>query len=180
VSEQLAQGILLSDPIFLREIVERVLQEMLEAEVTEHIGAASYERTDKRTGHRSGYKPRLWGPRPAPSTYSCPRTLRRRLLHAPFLALPKEREGTLFGFDGEVRGGRLHQEGQGGDRIAVRDLLQEPRLFAGRFSELGARCLEGSPTRCESLSLRVRGRPLREGESGWAGGEPGGPHRLGR
>ena len=32
----------------------------------------------------------------------------------------------------------------------------------------------------EGLPLPVRGRPLREGEGGWAGGEPGGPHRLGR
>ena len=58
VSEQLAQGILLEDPNFLREIVERVLQEMLEAEMTEHIGAAPYERSATRIGHRNGYKPR--------------------------------------------------------------------------------------------------------------------------
>ena len=36
VSEQLTQEILLEDPNFLREIVERVLQEMLEAQMTEH------------------------------------------------------------------------------------------------------------------------------------------------
>jgi hypothetical protein len=38
---ELAQGALLNNPGFLREIVERVLQEeLLEAEMTEHIGAA--------------------------------------------------------------------------------------------------------------------------------------------
>jgi transposase-like protein len=58
VSEQLTQEILLEDPNFLREIVERVLQEMLEAEMTEHIGAAPYERSATRTGHRNGYKRR--------------------------------------------------------------------------------------------------------------------------
>jgi transposase-like protein len=31
---------MLDEPGFLREIVERVLQELLEAEMTEHIGAA--------------------------------------------------------------------------------------------------------------------------------------------
>ena len=36
VNAEIAQGILLDDPSFLREIVERVLQEMLEAEMTEH------------------------------------------------------------------------------------------------------------------------------------------------
>ncbi len=49
---------LLDDPTFLKEIVERVLQELLEAEMTEHIGAAPYERTERRTGQRNGYKPR--------------------------------------------------------------------------------------------------------------------------
>ena len=30
----------------------------LEAEMTEHVGAAPHERTDARRGHRNGYKPR--------------------------------------------------------------------------------------------------------------------------
>ncbi len=49
LAEELVQGALLDDPAFLREIVERVLQELLEAEMTEHIGAAPYERTERRT-----------------------------------------------------------------------------------------------------------------------------------
>ncbi len=58
VAEDVAQGVLLDDPGFLHEIVERVVQELLEAQMTEHIGAAPYERTAGRTGHRNGYKPR--------------------------------------------------------------------------------------------------------------------------
>ena len=58
ISEEVAQGILLDNPTFLKEIVERVLQELLEAEMTEHIGASPYERTGTRTGQRNGYKPR--------------------------------------------------------------------------------------------------------------------------
>ena len=49
---ELVQGILLDDPGFLKEIVERVLREMLEAEMTEHVGAAPYERSATRTGQR--------------------------------------------------------------------------------------------------------------------------------
>ena len=79
VSEQLTQEILLEDPNFLREIVERVLQEMLEAEMTEHIGAASYERSATRTGHRNGYKPR---------------TLRTRVGTLNLL-VPQDREGNF-------------------------------------------------------------------------------------
>ena len=55
---QMAQGILLDDPDFSHEIVERVLQELLEAEMTEHLGATHHERTDARKSHRNGYKPR--------------------------------------------------------------------------------------------------------------------------
>jgi transposase-like protein len=79
VSEQLAQEILLEDPNFLREIVERVLQGMLEAEMTEHIGAAPYERSEARTGHRNGYKPRA---------------LRTRVGTLNLL-VPQDREGTF-------------------------------------------------------------------------------------
>ncbi len=79
VDAQLAQGILLDDPSFLKEIVERVLQELLEAEMTEHVGAAPYERTAQRTGHRNGYKPR---------------TLRTRVGTLNLL-VPQDREGTF-------------------------------------------------------------------------------------
>jgi putative transposase len=58
VDAQMAQEILLDDPDFLREIVEKVVQQLLEAEMTEHIGAAPYERSATRSGHRNGYKPR--------------------------------------------------------------------------------------------------------------------------
>src|SRR5829696_5276856 len=80
VSEQLTQEILLEDPNFLREIVKRVLQEMLEVEMTEHVGAAPYERSATRTGHRNGYKPR---------------TLRTRVGTLNLLVVPQDREGTF-------------------------------------------------------------------------------------
>jgi transposase-like protein len=76
---ELVQGILLDDPGFLKEIVERVLQEMLEAEMTEHVGAAPYERSATRTGQRNGYKPR---------------TLRSRVGTLNLL-VPQDREGTF-------------------------------------------------------------------------------------
>src|SRR5215210_4088741 len=79
VDTQLAQGILLDDPSFLKEIVERVIQEMLELQMTEHIGAAPYERTEKRTGQRNGYKPRA---------------LRTRVGTLKLL-IPQDREGTF-------------------------------------------------------------------------------------
>lgn len=73
------QGVLLNEADFLREIVERVLQEVLEAEMTQHIGAAPHERTDTRKGHRNGYKPR---------------TLKTRVGTLNLL-VPQDREGTF-------------------------------------------------------------------------------------
>jgi len=52
------QSILMDDPEFLRSIVERVIQEVLDAEMTAHLHTGSYERSAARTGYRNGYKPR--------------------------------------------------------------------------------------------------------------------------
>ncbi len=73
------QGALLDDPEFLREIVERVVQGILEAEMEAHIGAAPYERNKERRGQRNGYKPRM---------------LRTRV-GTLNLAIPQDREGTF-------------------------------------------------------------------------------------
>src|SRR5215210_1603571 len=79
VDAELVQEVLLDDPSFLREIVERMVQQVLDAEMTEHIGAAPYERTEKRTGQRNGYKPR---------------TLRTRVGTLNLL-VPQDREGIF-------------------------------------------------------------------------------------
>jgi putative transposase len=52
------QDVLLDAPEMLREIVRIALQEVLEAEMTAHVGARRHERTVARTGQRNGYKPR--------------------------------------------------------------------------------------------------------------------------
>jgi len=43
---------------FLRGLVERVVPQVLEAEMTSFLGAGTYERTGERRGWRNGYKPR--------------------------------------------------------------------------------------------------------------------------
>jgi putative transposase len=47
--------LLAQDREFLRPLVQAVLQEFLEAEMTEALGAEKSERTPARLGHRSGY-----------------------------------------------------------------------------------------------------------------------------
>lgn len=57
-----AQEILLDDPGFLREIAERVVKQILGAEMTEQIGAAPYERGSSRTHHRVHLQPVVKAP----------------------------------------------------------------------------------------------------------------------
>lgn len=44
---------------FLRELVQRTVQQVLEAEMTSFLGAETYERNGERRGWRNGYKPRV-------------------------------------------------------------------------------------------------------------------------
>lgn len=74
-----AQEALLDAPDLVREIVRSALQEILEAEMTEHVGAGRHERTQNRTGQRNGYKPH---------------TLTTRV-GAMTLRVPQDREGNF-------------------------------------------------------------------------------------
>lgn len=69
----------IDDPEFLRTLVERTVQAILEAEMSAHLGAARYERRDGRTGYRNGTKPRTLVTRVGPLQ----------------LAVPQDRDGTF-------------------------------------------------------------------------------------
>ena len=64
---------------FLRGLVERVVQQVLEAEMTNFLGAGVYERSGERRGWRNGYKPR---------------TLKTRVGELELL-VPKDRDGEF-------------------------------------------------------------------------------------
>jgi putative transposase len=64
---------------FLRELVQRTVQQVLEAEMSSFLGAGSYERTGERRGWRNGYKPR---------------TLKTRVGELE-LMVPKDRDGEF-------------------------------------------------------------------------------------
>jgi hypothetical protein len=49
------KGLLAGDDVFIRTVVRAALQEVLEAEMTEAMGAGKGERTPNRLGYRSGY-----------------------------------------------------------------------------------------------------------------------------
>lgn len=64
----------------IRESVRMVMQELIEAEATERIGAARYERTDDRVTERNGSRPRLLATRAGDVQ----------------LRIPKLRKGSFF------------------------------------------------------------------------------------
>src|SRR5262245_945945 len=49
------KALVASDPDFVRVLVRTALQEVLEAEMSEPLGAAKGERTEARLGYRAGY-----------------------------------------------------------------------------------------------------------------------------
>ena len=49
------KALVASDRDFVRVLMRTALQEVLEAEMTETVGAAKGERTDERLGYRAGY-----------------------------------------------------------------------------------------------------------------------------
>jgi transposase-like protein len=53
-----AAGLFGDQPDNLKHLVETICQQVLEAEITEHLGAKVHQRTPARRGHRNGYKPR--------------------------------------------------------------------------------------------------------------------------
>jgi transposase-like protein len=90
---ELAQEVLPDDSGFLCQIVERVGQQMLDTEMTEHVGAVLYDRSVTRTGQCDSHKPRalrsrvgtlnLLVPqdRKAPSPRGCSRVTRKTRRH---------------------------------------------------------------------------------------------------
>lgn len=81
VGTELLPG-LLNEPDGLAKLVETVLNQILEAQVTEALGAARHERTDERAGYRNGYRARTRYTRVRPVTLLVPRQLLDRHLQA--------------------------------------------------------------------------------------------------
>lgn len=68
------------DPTFLRDGLKLLAQELMDAEVTQLIGAAPYEHTENRLTSRNGYRDREWDTR----------------VGTMELQIPKLRQGTYF------------------------------------------------------------------------------------
>lgn len=67
-----AMSNLLTSKDGLAQMVEEILNQVLEAQVTEHLRAERYERSDERTGYRNGYRLRTLFTRVGPVTLRVP------------------------------------------------------------------------------------------------------------
>ena len=61
-----------------RDLLAGALQDLIEAELTERIGAARHERTDSRTAQRNGHRPRLLSTPAGDVELAIPKTRRDR------------------------------------------------------------------------------------------------------
>lgn len=80
------KAVLASDEDGFRALLQTVVQEVLEAEMTEALQAEKGERTASRLGHRSGYYDRKLVTRIGPPPLSAP--LRKPLGRMPVCSLP--------------------------------------------------------------------------------------------
>ena len=78
----------------IRESVRAVAQELMEAEVSELIGAEHGERTEDRATHRNGYRPRRWDTRAGEIELQIPK-IRQGSYFPSFLAPRKRSEQAL-------------------------------------------------------------------------------------
>ena len=116
------KALLAEDWDLLRPLVQVVLQELLEAEMTEALGAEKGERTPARLGYRAGHYPRILVTRVGKLELRVPRTP-GPVLDRAVRTLPALGEGARGGAGRDVRAGRVDPQGQGDHRRAVRAQL---------------------------------------------------------
>jgi hypothetical protein len=117
------KDLLSQSPDGLREIVRAVMQEMLEAEMTDALQAEKGERTASRLGYRSGYYTRTLITRVGKLELRVPQDRDGRFSTELFGALPAFRTGARGHARRDVRPGRLDPQGQGDHRGVVRPQL---------------------------------------------------------
>jgi transposase-like protein len=89
-AEQVVSYLLEEDGVdFLRESLRWVVQQLMEAEVSELIGAEHGERSEERLTHRNGYRPRRWDTRAGELELAIPRI--RRGSYFPSFLEPRRR-----------------------------------------------------------------------------------------
>ena len=135
------------DADFLRDSVRMLVHELMDAEVTQHVGAEKYQRNPERTGQRNGYWERQWDTRVGTIDLHVPRV--RDGSFFPTLLEPRKRaEKALLGVVQEAYV-------QGVSTRRVDDLVQALGLDGISKSQVSRICRE-----LDTEVERFRGRRL--------------------
>jgi len=135
------------DVDFLREGVRVLAEAVMDAEVTQHLGAAPHERTPERTGQRNGYRERQWDTRVGSITLQVPRV--RDGSYFPTLLEPRRRaERALLAVVQEAYV-------QGVSTRRVDDLVQALGLTGLSKSQVSRMCAD-----LDAEVAQFRNRPL--------------------
>ncbi len=137
---------------FLREGVRTLTQALMEAEVTQQIGAERHERTSERRGQRNGYRERHWDTRVGSLTLQVPRV--RDGSYFPSLLEPRRRaERALVAVVQEAYVQEAYVQGVSTRRVD--ELVQALGLSGISKSQVSLLCAE-----LDGEVERFRSRPL--------------------
>ncbi len=145
---------------FLRESLCWVVQQLMEAEVSELIGAERGERTDERLTHRNGYRLRRWDTRAGELELAIPK-LRRGSYFPSFLEPRKRSEQALVAVIQEayVAGVSTRKVDQSSSRSGCASRSQRSRGSAPAWTSRSRRSVSGrsrAATRTCSSTRRSR------------------------
>ncbi len=105
----------------IRDAVQMVLQEMIETEAVEHIGAGRYERSEDRITERNGHRPRLLATQAGDVELRIPKLRKGSFMPVDPRAAPTHRPGVVCGGDGGLRRRRVDPFGRrSGRRVGGR------------------------------------------------------------
>ena len=117
------KALLREDEEFLRALVRTALQEVLEAEMTEALGAEKGERATGRQGYRSGYYGRTLITRVGKLELRVPQDRGGRFSTELFERYQRSERGAGGGTGRDVRARGLDPQSEGDHRRAVRSQL---------------------------------------------------------
>ena len=147
LTELLRKAQMEGDTDFLREGVRVLAQALMEIEVDQHIGAGRHERTERRSGHRNGYRERSWETRAGTVELLVPRV--RDSSYFPSLLEPRRRAERAL--SAVVQEAYVH----GVSTRKVDDLVKALGMAGISKSQVSRLCEE-----LDEEVERFRGRPL--------------------
>src|SRR6476659_11055734 len=114
------EALVAQDRDLLKALVKEALDQILQAEMTDFLGAAPGERSPSRLRYRAGYYERGADHAGGQDRAACAARAQWRVLDVVVRTLSTQREGIGFGFGGDVRAGCIHAQGESDHRRAVR------------------------------------------------------------